>query len=83
MPPNIIRDLPRETKGHYSLQGMKNQCKAGVCFAIVTLISCLCAINGCNLHLIATVAGMGREEQHTGQKGTQRGEVCPGGRKVE
>lgn len=73
MPPNIIRDLSRETKGHYSMQGMKNEWKGGVCFAIVPLITCLCGISGCNLHLIASVArvgrgdeGMGRGQQHMG-----------------
>lgn len=61
------------------MQGMKNEWKGGVCFAIVPLITCLCGISGCNLHLIATAArvgrgdeGMGRGQQHMGKNGTQR-----------
>lgn len=90
MPPNIIRDLSRGTKGHYSMRERRISARVGCALQLSPLITCLCAISGCNLHLIATVAGwaggmqgwdgdagMGWGQQH------QRGEGHPSGRRVE
>lgn len=74
-PLTSLETYPVKKKGgrgpHYSIQGLNNYCRGRMCFAVVSIITHLCAISGFNLQLIATVAECKSERGYSGVEGAQ------------